>query len=273
MKSIVIAPTAHLEVSLWGDQKMHLVLAHLLKNPVYAEFYRNRRRWGDYLILDNSAHEMGRGQDILGLLKLGERLHAQEIVLPDVLFDASGTIQATSDALMTLVSLGIDAIYQPRWMLVPQGETPIDYSVCLDTLLWKYEIVMQNFPNYFTPPVLGISKDYATTFGQPYFRSIIETVIEYKRTRIPGMSIHLLGWPKPIWDMSDIAREFGDDIRSTDSARVSTFAYHRMLLIPGEDVEYPGRPDDLFSTTFDSLQITALRRNIEVYRAAVDGRG
>lgn len=51
-----IAPTNYLHL-VPEESKFHLLLAHLMDNPKYTEFYRKRQLAGDFIIIDNGAFE------------------------------------------------------------------------------------------------------------------------------------------------------------------------------------------------------------------------
>lgn len=54
-----IAPIPHLNMVLWSESRFHLVLAHLMHNPMYAEFYAELKEKGHFIIMDNGAFENG----------------------------------------------------------------------------------------------------------------------------------------------------------------------------------------------------------------------
>lgn len=90
----IIAPTPYLEYTKMS--KRHLVLAHIVDtNPTYAEFYAQRSREGDFIIMDNGAFELGQSYAPDKLIDLGNRCGADAIVLPDYPFvSADVTIEA-----------------------------------------------------------------------------------------------------------------------------------------------------------------------------------
>ena len=68
-----------------SQSKKHLCLAHLVaKHPeTYGAFYKKMRERGDYVIMDNSAFELGASYNPADLVKLGNLCGANAIVLPD----------------------------------------------------------------------------------------------------------------------------------------------------------------------------------------------
>lgn len=74
-----IAPTSYLHL-IPEDCTFHLLLAHLLKDPMYSAFYRKRKQAGDFIIIDNGAFEMGKPLDVDEYY----RLVSESGVVPDV---------------------------------------------------------------------------------------------------------------------------------------------------------------------------------------------
>lgn len=111
----IITPTAHLE-QFATQSKTHLVLAHLVaSNEGYAEFYLNRSKAGDRIIMDNSAFELGESFTPDLLLKLSKRIGAHAVVLPDYPFQpADKTIQAAIKYIPLFKSEGVDVFFVPQ---------------------------------------------------------------------------------------------------------------------------------------------------------------
>lgn len=87
MKFCHIAPTKHLEI-FCRNRPAHLCLAHLVeKDEVYAKFYKDCRKRGEMVIMDNSAFEMYKeGKEMYPsekLADLGRRVDANYVVLSD----------------------------------------------------------------------------------------------------------------------------------------------------------------------------------------------
>jgi hypothetical protein len=93
MQHGIICPTAFLE-HFATRSKFHLILPHLIKQyKKYFEFYRNRAKEGDFILLDNSIFELGYSLNNIELLEIAESIHASEIVAPEVWHDKKGTIK------------------------------------------------------------------------------------------------------------------------------------------------------------------------------------
>ena len=63
LKHLFIAPINYLHL-IPETQTHHFLLASLLKNDKYCEFYRNKKKRGDFIIVDNMAFELGRPLEV-----------------------------------------------------------------------------------------------------------------------------------------------------------------------------------------------------------------
>jgi|SRR3954466_8512764 hypothetical protein len=246
---------------------IHLLLSHLLKDERYTAFYKKRRTEGDYLILDNSAHEKGIGEVDGNLFDKALSVQAQEVVLPDVLFDKRGTIQRTQRTLKWLTKEGWETYVRagrPRLMVVPQSGDRAEWSACLRILLQTFEMYSDKAPEAFAAPVVGISKDYDTwRNGLP---KLIEDYVEPLRADYE-FDVHCLGWPNNLWAVATISREF-PWVRSTDSAKPFVYAKNLIQLEPGGRVpRYPRRDTNYFTESLNDQEWDIALRNCLVYGA------
>lgn len=266
MRIALIPPIPELGVN--ESTGMHLLLSHLMKDDRYVAHYVQQREEGDYLILDNSAHEHGTGNTIDKLLRQVKALGAQEVVLPDVLFDAHATINKTGVALDWLKQdKGMRAYVaagEPRLMIVPQGnDKSAEWGYCLRKLLSEFDKVSI----VSKPPVVGVSKDY------DFFRGGLVKLIKDYLQPLRGeytFDVHILGWPSNLWTLSTLQDQF-PWIRSTDSAKPHVYAKAGTLLEPGGVIpKYPRRDHDYFFEAFTPEQRSITNRNIEVFKAAAN---
>ncbi len=84
MKHCFIAPTKYLHM-IPASSTMHLLLAHLMKNEEYSEYYRIRQSKGDFIVVDNGAFEFGKPLDPEEYAKLVENsgITPDVVVAPD----------------------------------------------------------------------------------------------------------------------------------------------------------------------------------------------
>ena len=68
-------------------------LPHLLdQNPIYEEHFREAKKKGRYIIMDNSLHELGEAYDTGRLMHWIKELEPDEFIVPDVWQDKSRTL-------------------------------------------------------------------------------------------------------------------------------------------------------------------------------------
>lgn len=265
MRTALIPPIPHLEEFASGGT--HLLLSHLFEHPKYALHYKKRSEVGDYIILDNSAHEAGKGNKFTTLLIQAKSVLADEVVVPDVLFDSRGTVEGARASLRWLRSReGQDAYkacLSPRLMYVPQGENRSEYAWCLREMIAAHEAAEEHLD--LQPPVIGISKDY---YNWPN-EGLVGLVKDMTDLRVRmSIDIHCLGWPTNLWALAPVARYYSW-VRSTDSAKPFVYAKAGILLEPGGKVpEYPRRDPNYFTERLTADQLELARKNVEVFKAS-----
>ena len=100
MRSAFVSPTQYLnDVQPFSDY--HLCLTHMvIFNRRYREFYKERSRENDYIILDNGAVEKkGRSVPMRDIVTAAILIHPAVVVLPDFLFDGKKTLTELKNAL------------------------------------------------------------------------------------------------------------------------------------------------------------------------------
>lgn len=107
--------------------RYHLVLPHLFQQKRYRDFYQERSKAGDYIILDNGAAE-GLGFGRKQLYHVADEIGVQEIVVPDKLGDGNETI-ARGLAFSRYTRAGY------RYMMVAQGKTILEAIQTLDFIM------------------------------------------------------------------------------------------------------------------------------------------
>ena len=273
MRTALIPPITHLHE--YGHGSFHLLLAHLLKKPTYKKHYRGQRKLGAYLVLDNSAHEMGKGQDPDSLIKLGFELDAQEIVVPDVLDNAEATVEACLEAHESWFEssgmVEIMKVYDPAFMYVPQGKTEEDWIECLDSLFRIHYFCSRKY-SLRRDMVLGISKDYDGWDGglPKLLREYVTPRRDELITAGGRIHVHMLGWPRDLLTLQKVAEEF-PWIRSTDSAKPFVYALQDLDLLINPRHKYPGRDKNYFTQTLSPEQKLYADHNIGVFESCARG--
>lgn len=268
MKAALIPPNNSLP--LFGRGSFHLLLSHLLKNKVYYKHYEEQRERGAYLVLDNSAHEFGVGDDPEALIFNALALRAQEVVVPDVLDDSAATLDRAVDAL----ELWFESKYlvinreMPALMYVPQGANVAEWVVCLNSLLDLHRYVTKK-SQYRSDVVIGISKDYEVWDGG--IERLLTNYVEPLRQQHKNIHVHLLGWGRELWALGWLATKF-PWLRSTDSAKPFVYALNGLELdVQYAPPAYPGRSDNYFRRRMNNEQIALSQKNVAVFRELAAG--
>ena len=254
MKVSIIAPTSGLEQYASRSDHYHLTLSHLvLCDPDYRRFYERRSVEGDWIILDNSAHEFGGGMSTTDLLVAAAAIQASEIVLPDRLFFGDDTYENSKNAFYECKK----ALPEISLMGVPQGRTPEEYDLCAFNLI-KLGV-----------DTIGVSKDYEVWEGGLMRR------VQLIRSWSESVQIHLLGWGRDLRQLYYLSQEPDLRIRGVDSAKPLVFASKGILLPdPEKEIDspiYPKRPTDFFSS--DSLFPPTALHNIEMFKKFAGSEG
>lgn len=129
MNTALIYPPALLR-KLGHYTQYHLALPHLCHQIRYQDFYLSKSKEDDWVILDNGAAE----EVTFGarhLLTIADMIQADEVVVPDTLFEAEDTIgQALAfgrQAIPEYDSTGKSV----RYMAVLQGRSWTEFTKCL----------------------------------------------------------------------------------------------------------------------------------------------
>ena len=160
-----------------------------------------------FKMLDNGAWEYGESIDTELLLSWAKVTRANEIVLPDVIMNKEQTLLRTMDFLSSITDK------QRRyysWAFVPQGRDPSEWIEC-------YKLARETGYNTLCLPKWLESKFHARA-----------KVIAYLKAK--GF------WdsrPHHLFGLDTLSEFFGMDttgIRSIDSAKPITYAYHEKVL-------------------------------------------
>lgn len=237
MKCAIISPISLLEFSARSDY--HLVLPHLLDNPVYKAFYRTVV---GYKILDNGIAEGMQGFD---LFRLGYEVRANEIVVPDVIGDCNATVDLINE-------YKAHAINHPefKYMGVLQGKNMSEVLKCFNAIVYSDYI-----------KVIGIPRVLCETIGLGFRVGIIGTLRDYQD--ISGFEIHCLGastWIREVQELADIWQPEG--IRGIDTSLPIVMG------LADEDVEtgpYMSRQPNFFEAKATDDQRKLINDNVETY--------
>jgi hypothetical protein len=207
--------------------------------PFYLnEFSRRAQKEGNYTIVDNGAAE-GKVMDWDRLHEIADRVHADEIVLPDVIGDRAGTLEAASR---------VKRNSEFKYMYVIQGKT---LSECFESLVDALNL---------NADTIGIPRHLVDI--HPFARYIIaKQVLFHTWNDIPP--IHLLGtsrlWPQEIKFLNKT--EVAIHIRSVDTCAPFLHAIYGKTMYD-ELFANETKPENYFGRDISTSRYTLLGRNI-----------
>lgn len=179
MDFAVISPTAGLE-RYATLSKTHLVLAQV-KDPAYWAFYYNRRKEGDFIILDNGAYE-GEPFSPHHYVQKIINLRPHVVTLPDLLLqDTDRSMHFSLGFLYWLESL--HETWEHEYCFIPQAleGKDEDWVRCA-----KY--ISEKVPEV---TYLGLPRALAThIFKKPLARVLLAYVL---KDELPNMNLHAFG--------------------------------------------------------------------------------
>jgi len=210
-----------------GLSQFQMSLAHLvLKDNMYRRYYRKLSDNGGYVVLDNSIIELGNAMDFDQVLSAAGMVRADEVILPDVLFDSYKTIDLVTEALKNKNAKPY------KKMAVVQGKDYNEICFCIKQYLEIDEI-----------DVLGIPKAWAKLVDENSRHILLNKlfhngILNYI-TQVKGKEIHLLGAN----DYSDFNNSYHGLIRSIDSVYPSWMALHGIKFLPEWHANKLDRPE------------------------------
>lgn len=233
MEVCFITPTPMLE-EYATKSKHHLILAHIYEQDVdYRSFYQQRVKEGDFVILDNSAYELGKSYDIDRLLNIAEELQPAAMFLPDSRFETEETLQLVAQ---TIRSIKLRPKIQCDLWAVPQGSNFGEILQCYAELMTMPEI--KGF---------GLYEEIGRVSGFKNRRDFLETLQNMKIVHPEHYYYHLLGMEDSVNDLQELSRF--NWVSSIDSVKPICYGLYGIVFDPqlGPLAEYPHRPKDYFT--------------------------
>ena len=182
-----IAPTAYLHL-IPQNSKVHLLLAHLMEDRAYCDFYKRRKEEGDYIIVDNGAFEFKRPLDADEIFRLvgGAGFQPDVIVAPDYPFEPWSKTVTETDSFARRYHNYFDA--SVKLMAVPQSK-PGDWHGWIECYEHLTKIPHVNWigmsilgiPNAFQSATGTKDISFNRTFATQYLKNngIIESRIKH----------------------------------------------------------------------------------------------
>jgi hypothetical protein len=103
----VIAPAAYLRDFAAQDPATvhHVAAQRVLADPGYRAFFLEEAELGAAVIVDNGVFDLGEALPAADLVRAARAVHAQEIILPDVMHDGPATIRASDLAARQILAI------------------------------------------------------------------------------------------------------------------------------------------------------------------------
>jgi len=263
MRVAFITPVPELERFATAST-YHLILTHICDQyPEYVEFYRERSKAGDYIILDNSAYELGESVSIELLRKYADIIEPAVVVLPDVRNDAKETLRRTREA--------IEVLRDPRWTLMAVPQAPDTDNKDHDFEAWVASLKsMYEFPEI---GAIGIYPETSWFFPTPRRGRVeLAEILEERGLIRKDRTYHMLGMADNPVELKGLSQF--EWIMGCDSAKPIVQGMHGVLLHPVEGLLTirPRRPKDYFSRSFDEFQSFCVRYNQAVILSWIQGK-
>jgi hypothetical protein len=243
MKVIVLSPVKFVEKFSISD--MYLVLSWLLKeNEEYRDLYINKIV--GYKILDNGAFE-GRLSPFEENVTLARQINAQEVQLPDYLFDFKKTLQEAKAVIGKGLPPDLEVQFVVQGLTFEELTRAVDFAVKNNFIIGiPHEPCQIVFKRNFIP-----REPLIAWIEENYGKSILRR-------------IHLLG----CHDMFEFYSLYYQKCRSMDTTLPVKLGLKRITLPSIRDVK---RPSDYFQISrIDGTQMDCILRNLEFIRSIVE---
>jgi hypothetical protein len=249
---ICFIPPKGLEARMGGGDAVLSLAPQILENDAYARQVAALGRMGKYVTMDNGMAE-GVKLTYEEIRTAQIAVAAKEVVLPDVLGDMGGTLEAVKAYLrLRIKNMGPDEIDTTRYMATVQGTT----------LAEVYNIIgyYSYMPDVTT---LGIPRLLLKELGNKSARIDLANYIKTKYKE--HFQLHLLG-TSPLW-LSEVkyAAKYAPHIRSVDTSMPYNYAMaHQRLDTTTKAIS---RPHGYFESSHKSLSpniIACMAYNEEV---------
>lgn len=250
MKLALIPPFAGLH--FLESSNYHLMLPQLLDNDVYSKTYEHLAKTS-FVIMDNGAAE----GELLGtteLMAAVRRVHPSELVLPDIMRDALGTI----DIIKAFQKeIGKHKNFpNMEYMVVAQGKSRIEVQRMVE--------VVAELPKV---TAIGLPRHLLDTLGRNDARLDLAKWLHKHYGQ--HLSIHFLG-ASPSWPVeAAFANELGF-VRGMDTSMPFNYALHGHLL--RDDRRMIKRPENYFEATFSESQEQLAHQNVQVMTKWATGK-
>jgi len=245
MRAALISPTEFLgDIQPFSDY--HLVLTHkVIFDRAYCDFYKERSKAGDFIILDNSAAEKkGRSVPLKDVVLAALLIRPKVVFLPDYLFDSDRTLDELENALRSPhLRFMYNTMPDIKFAAVVQGIDPDDWLECFHILNDRNNGI----------DFLGIPMLTSYLFGSRY-EALKKIAKRVKKT------CHLLGvWKGTQLDELKKEREF-DFVMGVDTSKPVKLAVKGRTLEQWTSLE---KDRDFIDRKHNSIDLELLKANCE----------
>lgn len=251
-KVATIVPLNHLDEI--KEDEYFMALSHAADNHQYLNWFAERSGEGKYVILDDSAVELGRPEPFEAYFSKAAYIGVSEIMLPDVFQNSEETLSLSANALKQIEHFGLDIDV----MAVPHGRNMVEWVSCAIKLAKMVK-------SYGVDPTIGISCRYTYMWGGSRLPAVILLLGAWKSRLKTKPKIHLLGcYSDPRLEVYPLIA--CDMLVGVDSSYPSVYAQNGYELLPENlSMPRPARNIDFIKDTYDPV---LLRKNMEVWRNA-----
>ena len=247
MRAALISPVEFLnEVQPFSDY--HLALTHrVIYDRRYQDFYRERSKKGDFIILDNSALEnKAKSHPLKDVVLAAVLIKPSVVILPDFLFDSDRTLDELENALLSpQLRFMRRVIPDIKLCAVVQGVDKDDWLECFH--------ILNDSKNGID--ILGVPMLTTHLFGSRY-----EALRRISR-RIKKQ-VHLLGfWHDVPLEEIKREREF-DFVTGVDTSKPVRLAIQGKDLSHWTELE---KDREFIDRKHNSVDLDLLRRNCEEF--------
>jgi hypothetical protein len=252
----VIAPAAYLRDFAAQDPATvhHVAAQRVLADLEYRAFFLEEAELGAAVIVDNGVFDLGEALPAADLVRAARAVHAQEIILPDVMHDGPATIRASDLAARQILEITdefrlcavVHAADDREWNHVYDHFASCDYTGAIA------------FP---------ASRSREPSRELPKNRVAATAYLEENGLVVPGLTYRLLGFGRT-GHLELISQRTHTWISSVDGAAPVLLGMMGVRMLPRGPYDKPPTPRVETVTHIDPGRFTLIRDNIQAARDA-----
>lgn len=255
MKVAFISTTNSPEISMLGD--MALLLSQFVQHGNRYTKYWGHQKLNIYKILDNGAAE---GQQVNDntLISSAQVVNADEIIIPDTLYDGDGTYNRAKAFISTLSPVEKK---QFKFMAVVQGKSKDEWMECWNKLKSIPEVDYIGLSKLSVPRCFEYDPSFNPNF--PIMWSRLKCTSMMKDKYVVKKPLHLLGLDNPLELQYQNKHDF---VRSNDSCLAISEALHDIKFDEEIGMVTKRHNDFNFFKIIPKMKLPLVYHNIRVTR-------